>query len=143
MANCLLCNSLKEKNKTLIKKFKYWSLFLSFNQHGLGTTFIVINHHIERLNKVTKEEFNNLYLVMKKLENSLDKTFKPDKINYLMMANTVHHVHFQVIPRYKEKRVFAGKEWKDEKWGHRPVLTHDKEDDKVLNQIKKTISNNL
>ena len=142
MPNCIFCK-LDESNKTHIKEYKFWSILLSFNQHTLGSSLIVLKRHIEWFKDITEEEYAEFYSVMKDLENALIKSFNPDKLNYLMLSDNVSHFKFHVIPRYKTSKEFAGKTWIDANWGHMPNLTHDVEDDEVLNKIKTELINAL
>ena len=47
---------------------------------------------------------------------ALTRSFKPDKLNYLMLMMVDPDVHFHVLPRYASAREFAGKTHSDRFW---------------------------
>lgn len=134
MSTCILCE-LSEENSTFIKGFEYWTLLVNYMQPTLGSSLIVLNRHVSNLSNVTNKEHLEHLKIVKKLEKILKDSFDPDKINYLMLANVVEHVHYHVLPRYEKGRFFGGSDWTDEAYGHTPRLSSDKKSQKVLSCI--------
>ncbi|OIP58024.1 MAG: hypothetical protein COX79_03465 [Candidatus Levybacteria bacterium CG_4_10_14_0_2_um_filter_36_16] len=124
-----------------LKDYQYWSLEVSFRQHTLGCFIIFCKRPIEKISELKDKELIELGLVMKKIEDALLKnpTFKPERFNYLQLGNALHNLHFHGIPRYKTKRDFAGKIWKDETFGHPPIWSDEEVNAELVLEIKKEI----
>lgn len=60
-----------------------------------------------------------------------------------MLANVVRHVHYHVVPRYSRDVEFAGEIFTDENFGHMPVLTTERKEQKLLDAVKCKILENL
>lgn len=129
----------------LLKEFKHWAIEVSFRQHTLGCFIIFARRKVERISDLTTEEASELSHVMKEIETALSSssTFDPDRFNYLQMGNTLHHLHFHGIPRYKKERSFDGKMWKDETYGHPPIWVKDEVSAELVIKLKDSIKKSL
>lgn len=77
----------------------------------------MLKRHAEFFDELTQEELAELKEVVGEARAALKKTFKPDWFNLTQLGNTCRHLHVNLIPRYKEKREFAEKEFVDESFG--------------------------
>lgn len=111
---CPLCNIKKE---LVIKKYKYWTLFINPNQCYLGRCKIKLNRHIIDLFDASQKERDELNKIIPKLRNALKELFNPDLFNYASLGNHIRHLHIHFIPRYRRKRKFKNIEFKDKRWG--------------------------
>ena len=59
------------------------------------------------------EEQLKLMRVVFKLESLINIFLKPDKINLASLGNIIPHVHWHVIPRFKEDRHFHKSIWSE------------------------------
>ena len=80
---------------------------LSSDQFQKGYTVVVFKRHVSELYHLSVEERTQYCEEMIRIAEALDKTFKPDKMNYELLGNIGPHMHWHLIPRYK------GDEW----WG--------------------------
>ena len=143
MEECALCDIDSDTNPTFIKEYEYWTVLTSYSPTTLGSSLIVLNRHAQQLSELTEKEITDYLTIVKDLEHALKESFNPDMINYLMLANVVRHVHYHVVPRYEKDIEFAGIIWKDERYGHSPILSHERKDDNTLQQIIEKLSENL
>jgi diadenosine tetraphosphate (Ap4A) HIT family hydrolase len=70
--------------------------------------------------QISPAAFAELSQVTKDLDTTLQTSFQPDKLNYLMLMMVDPDVHFHVLPRYQTSRQFADRDWADASWP-RPV----------------------
>ena len=105
-------------SKYKIKDYKYWSVFLSENQNYLGRCVIWCNRE-EALDlaDATKEEREELFLILNELRAVSKKVFGADWMNYAFLGNVVRHLHCHFIPRYAKPQVFEGVNFTDEFYG--------------------------
>lgn len=74
---------------------------------------------------------------MKTIETTLHTAFSPEKMNYLMLMMVDDHLHFHVLPRYAETKVFADLEWSDSGWPGPPGMNDhaDRADDRAIFEV--------
>ena len=124
-----------------IEKIGSWIISLRPQQITLGSLVLPLNRKCPHLGEITEKEEKELSQAFKVLEELLEVSFKPNKINYLGLMMVDHQVHFHVIPRYDDLRTFKEMEFKDKDWPKPPVmsnvvnLTHDE-----LTSIKEFMS---
>src|SRR3989449_5870961 len=65
-----------------------------------GYTFLTLKWHEEELYKLADKDRKQFLEDMSLISNALSKAFKPDKMNYELLANSMPHLHWHLIPRY-------------------------------------------
>ena len=118
-----------------IKILESWVISLRPEQPTIGSLVLSLNRHCEKMADLQPQETLELEKAFKEIDRLLEKTFFPDKLNYLALMMVDNQVHFHIIPRYKEKRIFNGIEFFDENWPKPPVLTPLEIEKKTLFEI--------
>lgn len=138
---CILCQIKKGiiLYNGIAKEYKHWFVMVSREQHTLGTSLIVLKRHTVRFSSLKKEELLELNRIQKKTEKKLDKIFKPDLYNYLQCGNQVEHLHFHLIPRYKQPRSFGGKKFVDKNFGDSVKETKQISSKEFIEKLKKVL----
>lgn len=70
-------------------------------QNYLGHIVMDIKRHIKDVDDMSDEEAANVGLVLKHLSRALKACFEIDHVYIHVFGDVVHHLHFHVIPRYK------------------------------------------
>ncbi len=140
---CKWCNF--DNKSLLIKEYKYWRLSIAESQIILGWTHASLKRHICFFEELNDEELIELKMIIQEIKEALNKTFKPDWFNIMQLGNMIPHLHFQLIPRYKHKRFFAGRKFIDKTYG-RPisdewVIEDDAFLEKLRDYVKKEMKN--
>lgn len=104
----------------LIKKYKYWSAYLSEQQYYLGKCRIILNKKKIDLCELDKQEQQELFKILKQLKKALTECFHPDLFNYATLGNCIRHHHWHLIPRYKSERKIGRLTFKDKNWNKPP-----------------------
>jgi diadenosine tetraphosphate (Ap4A) HIT family hydrolase len=127
----------------VLKEYSHWTLTISFRQTTLGSFIILAKRTLEQFSELKDEELIELRRVMKDIEKALQQApdFKPDRLNYLQLGNSLHQLHFHGIPRYATPRRFAGQEWVDTRYGTPPQIVTKNEEAEVelVRQIKSAL----
>lgn len=114
-------------NELQIKDFKYWVISLHTNQITIGTLLMSLKRECFSLAELTHEEATEMKEVFFFASKLLGNSFKPDKMNYLSLMMIDKQIHFHVIPRYEDERVFENQVVIDEKWPAPPdILNYNK-----------------
>lgn len=115
----------EDYSKFLIKDYKYWLVNVHENQCYLGRCIIWCKReNALDLANATKEEQEELFIILKALQNSATACFKPDWFNYVFAGNGTRHLHGQFIPRYAKPKEFMGITFEDKFYGHSYKTDH-------------------
>jgi len=131
------------KNKFQIKelfitKVGNWNISLRPKQITIGSLILSLNRKCPEMTNLTLEEGKDLVRSFQVIQELMNKSFKPEKLNYLALMMVDQQVHFHVIPRYEKAIEFDNVFYKDKDWPKPPILS-DKIDFSVkqLFRIKK------
>lgn len=136
MGKNLDCFNEKFKTSKLkIHETDFWIWSLRPHQATLGSGILSLKRECRTFGELKKEEYCDLDNIIKKIEEILKLRFNYDVINYLMLMMVDKHVHFHVIPRYRDSIDMFDIIWKDAAFPAPPILAGDISDDKTLNEI--------
>lgn len=114
----------------------YWVWSLRPHQATLGSSILSLKRKCESFSEISLEESEDLVKIVKIIESTLKKSFKYNKINYLMLMMVDKQLHFHVIPRYSDKKTFFNIVWEDENWPKFPMIDGEFLDMNLLQLIK-------
>ena len=102
--NCPLCHSITEikagSDQFFIKELQSGYILLCHHQFYKGYLLFLYKEHKNELHELSLKE-RELYLMeMSLVAEAIHMAFKPKKINYELLGNTVSHLHWHLIPRY-------------------------------------------
>lgn len=110
-SNCSICIHLRKKASFEIKVFSDSVLYLNEDQFFKGYCILEYKSHVKELFDLT-DEARDLYMKHVSLAaKALQKVFNPDKINYELLGNKVPHLHWHIIPRFKEDPAWSDPVW--------------------------------
>ena len=121
--------------QTIIHSFQYWSVLLRPAQATLGALVLIAHEPAKAFSELSAASFTEMHAVINQIEFTLTKAFHYDKINYLMLMMVDPDVHFHIIPRYAQTRLFADTAFVDAGWPAVPQLGHINETDETINQV--------
>lgn len=108
-------------SKNLIKKYKYWEIYINANQSYLGRCIVWCKRsNALDLADATPEEQKELFLVLHELREASKKVFQADWFNYSFLGNVTRHLYGHFLPRYEKPKTFMGITFSDELYGHHP-----------------------
>ena len=81
-------------------------LVLFKEQSHKGRCIVAAKNHIDTITDLTDEERNGFFADVNKVVAALTKLYHPDRVNFGAYADTFHHFHVHLVPKYKD-----GFEW--------------------------------
>jgi diadenosine tetraphosphate (Ap4A) HIT family hydrolase len=83
---------------------------------GEGAAFpgfcrVVWQAHVAELSDLAAEQRHHLLDVVQAVERALRAVVRPDKINLASLGNLVSHLHWHVIPRWRDDSHFPAPIW--------------------------------
>ncbi len=76
-----------------------------------GFCRVVLQRHVAEMTDLDAAEQTRLMKAVFCVESALRTLFSPDKINLASFGNVVPHVHWHVIPRWRDDRHFPQPVW--------------------------------
>jgi len=136
--NCFYCVKDDRLTNLMIEicKLESSTLYLFKEQTYKGRCVVAYNGHKSELFDLNDEE-RSLYMGdVARVAGALSKAFSPDKINYGAYADTMTHLHFHIVPKYKNAPSFGGTFEMSPK---EKVLLKDEEYNELINKIKESL----
>lgn len=133
--NCAYCaeGELVEAFGIKICELDTCKVYLFKEQSHRGRIIAAHKKHVGDLTQLSAEERSAYFEEIAQLSRILQKVFQPDKVNYGAYGDTGHHLHFHLVPKYKD----------DYEWGGvfamnpQEVFLTDEEYGELIEQIKK------
>lgn len=76
-----------------------------------GFLRVILSQHAAEMTDVPAQEQAQLMRVVFATESIVRRRLKPDKVNLASLGNVVPHVHWHVIPRWRDDRWFPDPIW--------------------------------
>ena len=114
--NCPLCPGRPDSNDTwdLVAKLGVSSLYLNKNQTYRGHCQLIFDlRHAARPDQVTAEEWAAFSADLHRAQGVIQQVTQADHVNLESLGNMVPHLHWHVVPRYRD----------DPRWGSPIWLT--------------------
>lgn len=122
MDQCEICPIIATCNNgddVLVLQSKYWRVVLDQDQRTLGKSFVTLLEHKQTLSELTEQEWIDFHHVVRQLESSVGRAFKPSHFNWQCLMNNAivakqpTHVHWHMHPRYAAPVQYAGETFVD------------------------------
>ncbi len=94
--------------------------------HYPGFCRVIWHAHVREMTDLPAAARQQLMTVVFAVEEAVRQLFAPDKINLASFGNMVPHLHWHVIPRWRDDRHFPEPVWGQVRragHGERPVVT--------------------
>lgn len=108
--NCAYC-----MKGDLVAKFGYFccemessNVYIFKEQSHPGRVIVAHKKHVSEIIELTDEERNQFFKDINTVSNAIHKVFNPDKVNYGAYGDTGHHLHFHLVPKYKDEFEWGG-----------------------------------
>lgn len=106
--NCSYCaeGALLDAFGIKIGELPMSKVILFKEQSHKGRVIVACKRHVDDITDLTKEERAQYMEDVSHVAEILHALFHPDKINFGAYGDTMHHLHFHLVPKYKD-----GYEW--------------------------------
>ena len=108
MTNCELCT---QDGGEIIFRNDFLRIVLVADADYPGFCRVICNAHIAEMTDLPIPQRSQLMMTVCKVEQAIRHVMRPDKINLASLGNMTPHLHWHVIPRYKEDKHFPQSVW--------------------------------
>jgi diadenosine tetraphosphate (Ap4A) HIT family hydrolase len=109
-AKCQLCFP---KHENIIFTNDLFRVIHVGDEYYPGYIRIILNEHAIEMTDIDMESANRIFSALLIIERQIRNILNPDKINLASFGNMVPHLHWHIIPRYKNDRHFPNPIWGD------------------------------
>lgn len=81
-------------------------LYLFKEQSHIGRCIVAYKDHVSELVDISDEDRNAFFADVARVGKAIHAAYHPDKVNYGAYGDTGCHLHFHLVPKYKD-----GPEW--------------------------------
>lgn len=107
-AGCPLCAA---DGGELVVRAARWRVILAGDADHPAFTRVVWNAHVAEIGDLADDERRELFEVALAVERTQREVLAPDKINWASFGNQVPHLHWHLIPRWRDDRHFPEPVW--------------------------------
>ncbi|MGD9946551.1 MAG: HIT family protein [Burkholderiaceae bacterium] len=107
-AACPLCSG---DGGELVVRGPRWRVILAGDADHPAFTRVVWHAHVAEVSELDDESRRELFDVALTIERTQREVLAPDKINWASFGNVVPHLHWHVIPRWRDDRHFPEPVW--------------------------------
>ena len=138
--SCPLCEKVeKTQHPYLIKELVHSKWYLGDHQYFPGYTVLVSKHHIKEMTELSRKERGEFFEELMWVQEIVEKTFKPDKINLSSLGNVVPHVHWHLFARFKSEDCFSYPVWRQmDKFAEKKISNE--EASSIIQKIQRVIT---
>ena len=83
-------------------------LVLFKEQSHPGRCIVAYKEHVSEMTDISDEGRNAFFADVNRAAKAIRAAFHPDKINYGAYADTRHHLHMHLMPKYKDQFEWNG-----------------------------------
>lgn len=76
-----------------------------------GFCRVILKRHAREMTDLDSAERDALMAVVYAVESAVRETMQPDKMNIASLGNMTPHVHWHVVPRFRDDRHFPAPIW--------------------------------
>ena len=108
MKNCSYCSegALLDAFGIKIGELPMSKVILFKEQSHRGRVIVACKKHVDDITMLDREERIQFMEDVNHMAEILHELFQPDKINFGAYGDTMHHLHFHLVPKYRD-----GFEW--------------------------------
>ena len=77
-------------------------------QSHKGRVIVACKKHVDDISDLSKEERAQYMEDVSHVAKVMHELFHPDKINFGAYGDTMHHLHFHLVPKYKDEYEWGG-----------------------------------
>lgn len=89
-----------------IQKLSVSTFYLFREQSHPGRAVVAYDHHVGDMTELPDDTRNAFFADVALASRAIQAAFRPDKINYASFGDTMQHMHFHLVPKYRD-----GFEW--------------------------------
>lgn len=105
---CELCS---QPGGKIVWKDEFARVVLVGDADHPGFCRVIVNDHVKEMTDLKPAARDRLMRIVYEVEEALRALLEPDKVNLASLGNMVPHLHWHVIPRFRDDPHFPNPVW--------------------------------
>ncbi|MGC3981489.1 MAG: HIT family protein [Steroidobacteraceae bacterium] len=115
------------------------SLYLAKGQRYRGACALIFDsRHAIRADQLAQEEWLKFSADLYRAQQAVMQVAKPDHLNIALLGNTIPHLHWSIIPRYRHDPRWGRPIWEDGNVA--PLLLEETERTLMINELRTALN---
>ncbi|TYO99305.1 diadenosine tetraphosphate (Ap4A) HIT family hydrolase [Geothermobacter ehrlichii] len=106
-----MCRRWLEEPELRIAELDVCCVMLNRDQFFPGYTLVFTREHVTELFHLDTETRHRLIDEVSRVAGALNTVFRPAKMNYELLGNMVPHIHWHLIPRFRDDALWPTPVW--------------------------------
>jgi diadenosine tetraphosphate (Ap4A) HIT family hydrolase len=106
--DCELC---REDGGEVLWRDGFCRIVLVADPYYPGFCRVILDRHVREMTDLDEADRARLMRAVFATERALREALAPDKVNLASLGNVVPHLHWHVIPRFRDDRHFPAPVW--------------------------------
>ncbi len=111
--SCVMCTRWMDEPELRIGEFEHCYAVLNRDQFFSGYTFLFTKSHATELFHLDPQVRGGIMEEVSRVAGALDRVFSPAKMNYELLGNMVPHIHWHLVPRFREDPLWPRPIWSE------------------------------
>lgn len=125
----------------LVAPMSVSTLYLSKNQTYRGHCLLILDaRHASRPNELSTEEWLQFCADLYAAEGAITRTLAPDHINIAALGNLTPHLHWHIIPRYRDDPRWGAPIWFNQAGDMPDTRLDPEEHSRLLQSLRQTLA---
>lgn len=107
MSACELC----VQRGDVVVEHPDWRVVLVDDAHYPGFCRVIWHAHVQEMTDLDIAQRDSMMAVVWQVERTVRTVMQPDKVNLASLGNVVPHLHWHVIPRFRDDMHFPNPIW--------------------------------
>jgi len=108
---CVMCRRWSEEPELRIAELDLCYVMLNRDQFFPGYTLVFTREHVTELFLLDAETRHRLIDEVSRVAGALNRVFQPAKMNYELLGNMVPHIHWHLVPRFRDDPLWPTPVW--------------------------------
>lgn len=129
MATCLICERVAlakaGRNPHVIAELDHSYFVVGDHQFHAGYALVLLKEHVREPFELSPDVQREHFREVMRAAEAINKTFRPDKMNFSCYGNAEPHVHWHLMPRYRDDPHAGNHPWHDSaRFSERLISAH-------------------
>jgi diadenosine tetraphosphate (Ap4A) HIT family hydrolase len=111
--NCPMCSRWEEEADLCIAELEYSFATLNRDQFFPGYTLVFTREHVTELFHLEPAVRQGVMEEVTRVAAALDRVYRPAKMNYELLGNMVPHMHWHLVPRFRQDPLWPRPIWSE------------------------------
>lgn len=107
---CFYCTGEKPLSDLMLEimHLSYSTVYFFSDQKNPGRCVVAYKEHYRELHEIPEKDCIQYIKEVRGVAKAISELYHPDKLNYAIYGDGVPHVHFHIVPKYKDGISWGG-----------------------------------